>query len=196
VFWLTQGERGVWGVYPRSLEGLIGLVGMPLVHGDWQHLFSNSVPLWVLMAGILYLYREIAWPVILYSFFVPPLWVWSMGRVSYHIGASAMVFSFAFFLFFSGILRKEVRTLALALIVAFLYGGMIWGVFPGQQGISWEGHLFGAITGTILAVYYRKKGPQKPDRWADETDRPEDRFGAWNYKELFPPPEGFNYPEK
>lgn len=195
VFWSTGATRGAWGVVPRTVDGLIGLLTMPLVHGDYAHLLANSAPLWVLMAGILALYKEISLPVILFSYFTPSLWVWAMARQNPHIGASGMIFAFAFFLFVSGILRKETRTLALSLIVAFLYGGMIWGVFPGKPGVSWEGHLFGALTGILLAFVFRKRGPQKKSRWEYETDRPEDQFGPWNYKTLFPPPEGFKYPE-
>lgn len=196
VFWLTGAERGFWGVLPRTTEGLVGLLTMPLVHGDLGHIAANSAPLAILLAALWYLYREVALPVSLFSYFTPSLWVWAMARQEWHIGASGMIFALAFFLFMSGVLRKEIRTLALSLIIAFLYGGMIWGLFPGEEGVSWEGHLFGAITGILLAVAFRKRGPQKKDRWANETNRPEDRYGAWNYKELFPPPEGFHYPEE
>ncbi|MEL6593979.1 MAG: rhomboid family intramembrane serine protease [Bacteroidota bacterium] len=195
-FWLSGAERGVWGVLPRTQEGLIGLLTAPLVHGDLGHIASNSAPLVILLAALWYLYREVAVPVTVFSYFTPSLWVWAMARQNWHIGASGMIFALAFFLFFSGILRKEIRTMALSMIVAFLYGGMIWGVLPGEEGISWEGHLFGALTGLILAIAFRKRGPQKPDRWANETYRPEDEYGPWNYKALFPPPEGFQYPEE
>ncbi|MFK7924794.1 MAG: rhomboid family intramembrane serine protease [Bacteroidia bacterium] len=196
LFWLSGAERAYWGVLPRTTEGLIGLLTMPFVHGDLKHISANSIPLVVLLAGLWYLYREIALPVTLFSFFTPSLWVWAMAGQNWHIGASGMIFALAFFLFMSGILRKEIRTLSLSLIIAFLYGGMIWGLFPGEPGISWEGHLFGALTGVLLALAFRKRGPQKPDRWAYETDRPEDQYGAWNYKVLIPPPEGFQYPEE
>lgn len=195
-FYFLSADRSIWGVFPRSIHGLSGILTMPFVHGDWEHLLSNSIPLGVLMSGILYLYQSIAWPVIGLSYLVPSMLVWFFARANYHIGASGMIFAFAFFLFFSGILRKETRTLALSLMVAFLYGGMIWGVFPGQVGISWEGHLFGALTGLVVAIIFRNKGPQKTSRWQEEEERPDDRYDIWNYKELFPPPEGMQYPEK
>lgn len=194
-FYFIGADRSIWGVFPRSVNGLIGLISMPWVHGDYMHLISNSIPFVILSSSLLYLYPKLSGKVLLISYLLPSAMVWIFARANYHIGASGMVFALAFFLFFSGILRKEVRTLALSLIVAFLYGGMIWGVFPNQPGISWEGHLFGALTGIGLAFWLRKQGPQKKDPWEGEEDRPEDRWGAWNYKELFPPPEGMQYPE-
>ena len=107
-----------------------------------------------------------------------------------------MIYAMAFFLFFSGVFRTDRAAMALALVVSFLYGSMIWGVLPGRAHISWEGHLFGALTGIALAFNYRKKGPQpKKYRWEEETDPPEGyEFEPWNYQKNFPPPEGFNHP--
>ena len=91
------------------------------------------------------------------------------------------------------------KAMAISLVVAFLYGGVVWGLLPVQPGVSWESHLFGAIAGVIIAFYYRKSGPKdKKYEWEDEPDEdsPYDTFAPWNYKNLFPPPEGFSYPNK
>ena len=89
--------------------------------------------------------------------------------------------------------------MAIALVVAFAYGGVVWGLLPIQPGVSWESHVFGAVVGTIVAFYYRKSGPKrKKYDWEDEPDEYNvyDTFAPWNYKNLFPPPEGFSYPNE
>jgi membrane associated rhomboid family serine protease len=192
VQWATAGGLTFLGVYPRTFSGAIGILTAPLIHGSWSHLLSNSVPLLVLGAAVWYFFRNIAWQVFLVSYFAPSIWVWIAARPSFHIGASGFIFALAFFMFFQGMFNRNARTLTLSLVVAFLYGGMIWQVLPIQEGVSWEGHLFGAIAGIILAWYFRNSGPPKKTYpWEQEEERPEDRFDSWNYKEMFPPPDGF-----
>ena len=110
-----------------------------------------------------------------------------------------MIYSLAFFLFFSGVFRKDVKALALALIVSFLYGSMIWGIFPldPEAHISWEGHFFGAVTGTVMAWYFRKEGPKRKSySWENESEEGiENLIEPWNYKKIIPPPDGFTYPD-
>ena len=195
ISWVGEMDLAFLGVYPRTAKGLLGILTSPLIHGSWEHLASNSAPLLVLLTGLFVFFRKESPSVLWVSYLAPGLWVWVAGRASYHIGASGMVYALVFFAFFSGVFRKDVRSIALSLIVAFLYGGLIWGVFPIQPGVSWEGHLFGGIAGVVLAWYFRKAGPKRKSySWEQEADRPEDEFGAWNYKTLFPPPEGFSYP--
>ena len=90
------------------------------------------------------------------------VWMWIAARDGNHIGFSGVIYALAAFIFFSGLFRRYYRLMALSGIVVFLYGSMIWGVLPIQPSISWEGHLFGAIAGIILAFYYRQQGPQRP----------------------------------
>lgn len=197
ISWSGDFNLSFLGVYPRTAKGLLGIITAPFVHGSWGHLASNSAPLLVLLTGLMVFFRRETKAVLLVSYLATGLWVWVAGRASYHIGASGIVYALAFFAFFSGIFRKDIRSIALSLIVAFLYGGMVWGVFPIQEGVSWESHLFGGIAGVILAWYYRKSGPKpKSYSWEQEEDRPEDDFAAWNYKNLYPPPEGFTYPDE
>jgi membrane associated rhomboid family serine protease len=160
-----------FGIYPRSLLGLRGLFFTPLIHADFGHLFNNSVPLFVLGSGLFYFYPGLAPRIILWLWIISGLGIWLIGRDAYHIGASGLVYGLAAFLFFSGIFRNIIRLIAMALLVIFLYGSLIWGVFPIQWDISWEGHLFGGVTGVFLALYYLKEGPQ-PERpaWMDEQD--------------------------
>jgi len=160
-----------WGVYPRTNKGLYGIFSMPLIHGSWKHLFNNAVPLFVLGSALYYFYKSIANKVIIYSVFFTGVLVWLGARPSYHIGASGLVYALASFLFLSGLIRKHRPLMALSLFVAFLYGGLIWGIFPNEQKISWEGHLFGGVSGLFWALFYKNEGPQrKKYSWEIEAD--------------------------
>ncbi len=150
------------GIYPQSLEGLKGIVFSPFIHGSSSHLASNSLPLLILGTGLFYFYRTVAFRVVLWSVLITGFWVWIIGRPSYHIGASGILYSLASFLFVSGMIRRHPRLMALSLLVSFLYGSMVWGVFPIRDGMSWESHLMGAISGIVLALFFRSHGPQRP----------------------------------
>ncbi|MEL6673480.1 MAG: rhomboid family intramembrane serine protease [Bacteroidota bacterium] len=191
-----------WGILPRQVEGLKGILFGPLIHGSWSHLTSNSVPLVVLSIMLFYFYPKKAWVVWWSSYFFPGLCVWLVANLditydTYHIGISGLIYSLAFFLFFMGVFSKERRAMALALVVAFLYGGIVWGVLPLQPHVSWEGHLFGAVTGIALALNFRKHGPQrKKYSWELEEEPPEMGFEPWNYKKWFPAPDEFEEEER
>ncbi len=168
------------GIYPRRLTGLIGIITAPLVHADWNHLIDNSIPLLVLGTGVFYFYSDLAGKVILLTYVFTGMWVWAAGRSAWHIGASGIIYGLASFLFFSGILRKYIPLMAISLLVVFLYGSMIWGVLPLQSQISWESHLLGAVAGWILAIYFRKEGPQRPvyDWETEEEEEYDEEY--WN----------------
>ncbi len=162
-----------WGIFPRRLSGLKGILFAPFIHGSLKHLANNSLPLFFLMAGTIYFYRDLGYKVILYVWLMGGAWVWIAARPAYHIGASGVIYGLASFLFFSGILRKYVPLIAISLLVAFWYGSMIWGVFPLLEEISWESHLLGALAGFILAIVYRREGPQRPPAsWELEEEVP------------------------
>jgi len=149
-------DFGMLGIHPRSLAGTVGIITGPLVHGDFQHLMSNSLPLIFLGIGVFYFYHKIAVEVFLGIYFFTSIWVWIVARDAYHIGASGIVYGLASFLLFSGFFRKDSRSIAISLIVIFLYGGMAYGLFPGNEEISWESHLVGSIGGIVVAFLYRK----------------------------------------
>lgn len=162
LFELASNESFAWlGIFPRELYGLPGILISPFLHGDLKHLISNSVPVFILWVAILYFYRGIGHRVVIVSWLATGIFVWLIGRPSYHIGASGLVYAFAAFLFFSGALRQDNRLLAIALAVAFMYGGLIWGIFPNDPKISFEAHAMGLLSGFGMAVYYRKEGPQR-----------------------------------
>jgi len=159
------------GIYPLRVENLHGIITAPLVHGDWGHLAANTFPLLVLGVGLFYFYRPISIKVFVLIYLFSGVWLWLGGRPSYHIGASGLIYGLAAFLFFSGLLRKNTRLMAISLLVVFLYGGLIWGVLPIDSKISWEGHLYGGIAGVILAFYYKDRGPQrKKYEWEIEEE--------------------------
>lgn len=146
------------GVYPRSWVTLPCIFTAPLIHGNFFHLISNTLPLLILGITVFYFYHKIAFEVFFWIYFLSGLWVWvSAFDDAYHIGASGLVYGFVSFLFFSGLFRKDKRALMLSIIVAFVYGGMFWGIFPFYEGISWEYHFFGALSGGFCAFYYRNE---------------------------------------
>lgn len=168
------------GIYPLTLAGLPGIFFSPFIHADFGHLFNNSLPLFFLGTALFYFYSEIAVKVSLWTYFLTGILVWIAGRDGWHIGASGLIYGFASFLFFSGIIRKYFRLVALSLLIVFLYGSMVWGIFPNiYREVSWESHMLGFISGVILAVVYRKEGPQQPVyEWLEEeTEENEDNDG-------------------
>ncbi len=158
-----------YGVLPRDIVGLRGVFFTHFIHSDVNHLFNNSVPLFVLLLSLFYFYRDIAYKVIIFGGMLSGFLTWSIARESYHIGASGVVYLLFSFVFFSGIIRKHYRLVALSLIIIFLYGSMIWYVLPIKDGMSWEGHLSGFLVGLIFAVFYRNKGIIKEEHQFTET---------------------------
>jgi len=146
-----------FGIYPRESASLSGIFLSPFIHGDFNHLISNTMPFFLLSAAIHYFYRRMAYNIIFTTWVLVGFSVWLGGRYSYHIGASGLVYAFASFLFFSGILSKDRNLISVSLLTIFLYGGLIWGVLPTNSNISWESHLFGFLIGFILAFFIGKE---------------------------------------
>lgn len=164
VFWLDYRfmlDLYRFGILPRHIEGLVGIGASPLLHGSLLHITNNTLPLLALGAGLFFFYPRIAVVVIAVSWFGSGLVVWVIGRESYHIGASGLIYALAGFIFLSGLLRKQTNLLALSLLVVFLYGGLVWGVFPIKENVSWEAHLAGASSGFALAIHFRNFGPRR-----------------------------------
>ena len=149
-----------FGVFPKTVSGLRGIIFSPFIHSTFKHLFNNSVPLFVMLVSLFYFYQKIAIKVLLFGIFFTGILTWSFARPSYHIGASGVVYLLVSFIFFSGIFRKYYRLVALSLAVVFLYGSMIWYIFPTEERISWEGHLSGFLVGFFFSIIFKQKGPQ------------------------------------
>ncbi|HVN58152.1 MAG TPA: rhomboid family intramembrane serine protease [Bacteroidales bacterium] len=160
---LFEKDLSFLGIYPLELKGLPGILFAPLIHENFRHLLSNSVPLLLLGSGLFYFYSEVALKVSGWIYLLTGVFVWLGAREAWHIGASGIVYGLASFLFFSGIIRKYYRLVALSLLVVFLYGSMIWGMVPElYRDVSWESHMMGFVSGIIMAIAYRKEGPQDP----------------------------------
>lgn len=149
------------GIRPGKWSGLRGVLFSPFIHADLGHLWSNTIPSLVLITGLSYFYRNISMKVLLVGLIFSGCMTWVIGRPSYHIGASGLIYLLASFLFFKGVFTKHYRMLALSFVVTFFYGSMVWYVLPLKTGISWEGHLSGGAVGLILAVITKNKLPEK-----------------------------------
>lgn len=188
LLWVVHGintalglDPGRSGVRPGEWSGLPGIVFAPLVHGDFSHLLSNSLPLLVLLPTMLFLYPYAALRALPAVWFVPGIAVWCFGRDSAHFGASGLVYGLAFYILTAGILRRDRRAIAAALVVWFLYGSLVWGVLPVPSGVSWETHLAAALVGASSGIVLRglDRLPRKRYAWEDEapaeaSDEPHD----------------------
>ncbi len=155
-----------YGIQAQHLKGLRGIVFMPLIHAhnDIKHILNNSLPTFLLLTLLFESYKGIAWRIFILSWLFTGIFLWFIGgsNGAIHIGMSGVIYALAGFLFTSGVLRRYLPLQALSLFVVFLYGSMIWGIFPTQPRVSWQGHLSGLVVGVLLAFLYRKQGPQRP----------------------------------
>jgi membrane associated rhomboid family serine protease len=163
-----------YGILPQTVVGLKGIILTPFIHSDFSHLISNTVPFFILGSSVFYFYNKVAFKVFIYIWILPGAWVWLAARNAYHIGASGMVYGFASFLFFSGIIHRVRSLIAVSFTVVFLYGSMLWGVFPVIEGMSWESHLFGAIIGFLLSFFFAEQHPGEP---FDKNKHPDRNVG-------------------
>jgi len=164
------------GVYPRDPGDLPNILSAPLIHGDWNHLLSNSFTLLVLLTALRYAYPRSAPAALLLIYLGSGIGVWLFARESYHYGASGLNHGMMFYIFTSGILRRDRFSIALSMIVFFLYGGMIWSIFPQEAGISYESHFFGAAMGVLGAFLFSRRDPlpeEKHYNWEDEAGEEE-----------------------
>lgn len=181
VFWFqVRVFYGIkyYGIEPLTFSGLKGVLFSPFLHSNISHLYNNTIPLFVLSAALFYFYRNVSWKVIIYGILISGLITWFIGRQGNHIGASGLIYVLVSFIFFKGVLAKHYRLIALSLLVVFLYGSMIWYVFPVKDNMSWEGHLSGMITGFLFAVFFRKQ-IAKPETYVWEQpdyNEEEDEF--------------------
>ncbi len=161
-----------FGLMPRETSGIVGIFTSPFIHGNFQHLISNSVPLFVMTFIIVFFYRRIAYQSMLLIYVLTGLAVWAFARANViHIGASGVVYGLVSFVFWTGIFRRNVKSIILALVIMMLYSGLFLGVLPNQPGISWESHLFGGLVGILIAFVMKdaQEADEEPtDPWKDE----------------------------
>lgn len=156
------------GVHPKHFSGLIGVITAPFIHGDFQHLTSNTLPFIFLSWMITYFYKDVAVKAIFLIYILTGLAVWAFAREVFHIGASGVVYGLVAFVFWSGVFVKDIRAIVLSLVVTVLYSGMFFGIVPNQEGISWESHLYGALVGIFTAFVMKSQ------------IEPEDQYDAWD----------------
>ena len=165
------------GILPRTVSGLQGVIFSPFLHGSLNHIANNSIPLFILTTALIYFYRDISLKVLFYGVLLSGLITWVIGRDSYHVGASSLIYVLVSFIFFKGMMTQYYRLMALSMAVVLFYGGMIWFVFPDiDKTISWEGHLAGLITGFFFAAYYKTPDYKKAIQfnWERPDFNPED----------------------
>ncbi len=155
---LSGFDFGPLGILPRNVYGLIGIFMAPLIHGNINHLVSNTLPILFLGGVVFFFYPRIAVRVFFQGYFFTNALVWIFGRTHFHIGASGLVYSLAAFLVFNGFFKRDALSVVISLIVMIIYGGLIYGVFPNEPWVSWESHLMGAIVGIGSALFLGKKG--------------------------------------
>lgn len=178
-----------WGIYPKEMKGVTGIFTSPLVHASWAHLFANTLPLLFLSWCLLYFYRDPGIGIFLFVWILGGVLTFIIGKPGWHIGASSLIYSLAFFLFLSGILRRHVPLIALSLLITFLYGSLVWNMFPQFASVttSWEGHLGGAVAGIAAAILFRHKGPQRPEPFPDEEEDNEEEENEESETPPMPP---------
>lgn len=160
------------GVYPQKTTGLFGIVAAPLIHGSWQHIISNTLPILLLGSMLIYGYPKSRWWVLVIVWIASGIGVWFFARPSFHIGASGLSHGVFFFLFTAGLLRRDKRSSVLLMVAFFMYGTMIWTIFPQEPGISFESHFFGAVSGVVCALALSHRDPKpavKTYSWEEES---------------------------
>ncbi|MCC6129016.1 MAG: rhomboid family intramembrane serine protease [Acidobacteria bacterium] len=166
IFWIVEivdallfrGRLDMFGIRPRRLDGLMGIVLAPFLHGGFYHLIANTMPFLILGTLIHWRRPKDYVPVTVLSALIGGLGAWLLGAPgSVHVGVSGVIFGYFGFLVARAYFERSFASILLAVLVIFLYGGIIWGVRPFQTGISWQGHLFGLLGGVFAASLYRKR---------------------------------------
>ncbi len=140
-----------FGIFPRRVSGLSGILFAPFLHGSIAHLLMNTLPLFILGSLVLVHGRRTLFKITPFIIVVSGLGVWLMGRSAIHVGASSLIFGYFGFLVFRGLIKRSLAAMAISILTIAVYGGLVWGIFPGVPGISWEGHLFGLLAGVVCA---------------------------------------------
>ncbi len=163
VVWLIWKEKAItYGIHPRDVSSLKGIIFSPFIHGNLNHILSNTLPILILSIVLAIFYNRIWLSVWFLVSVTGGALVWLFARAStqgfptYHVGASITIFGILGFLLASGIFRKTFRDFFIALIIGILYGGALYGILPTNPHISWEGHLFGLLAGIFWAYVFRK----------------------------------------
>lgn len=168
---LSKTDLYFLGIYPRTVHGLFKIFTSPLIHSDFSHLISNTSAIFVLTFFLFYMYLRTAIRVFLIIYIVHGFITWFIGRSAYHIGSSGLIYGLAVYLFFMGTFRRDTASIAVSLLVTFLYGSIAWGILPVDPHISFEAHLSGAVVGLICAIIFRRfEPPPETYEWERESE--------------------------
>jgi membrane associated rhomboid family serine protease len=176
-------------MHPHEVRGIYGIVSMVFLHANFDHLFSNTVPILLALGFIFIYFDKDKWQIVLYNLLITGVLLIFIGKEgTNHIGASGLVYAYIFFLVTHAFFTRNKEMLAASFILIFLYGGLVYGLFPEYgiligKDISWEGHLSGAISGVLTGIVYRAKGPQQAMFFTEEEDDDDDEDGYWNLPE-------------
>ena len=171
--WMLGWPMSDLGIEPRQLRGLVGILSAPLVHASFAHLMSNTLPLALLATLTLYAYPRAARIALPMIWLLAGLGVWLFARSSVHVGMSGINHGLMFFLFLTGLLRRDRLGVAISLVVFFFYGGMLLTVLPREEQVSFEYHLAGALAGIVAAILLYRLDPKPPRKrysWEDEDE--------------------------
>ncbi len=157
-----------YGIHPRQISSLYGILTTVFLHGDVSHIISNTLPLLLAITALFGNYPKTAKKIFVLSMLVTGLLVWSFARTANHIGASGLLYALLTFIFISGFFKKDIQSIGISIVIGFLYGSLIFGIIPDKEYISWESHLFGMFTGAFLAWYYRKQDIPIYKNWDEE----------------------------
>lgn len=173
---LTGLDLARFGLRPRVGLGLLGLATTPLLHAHVAHIASNTLPLFIGGVAILFLYPNSALKALPVMYVGSAALAWVFARPNIHIGASGLVYAILAFVFVSGVLKRDLRSVGVSLLIWFLYGSMLWGVLPVNASSSWELHASGMIIGVILAFVFRHQDlpPVKRYDWEWEEEFPDE----------------------
>jgi membrane associated rhomboid family serine protease len=149
------------GILPRTIKGLFGILFSPLLHSktDLNHIINNSIPIYFSLVALFFFYQKIAYKTFFLSWIISGILTWLIAENegSYHIGMSSVIYSLIVFLFVSGIIKKKLKYQAISLLIVISYGSLVWGIFPVEEKVSWQGHLSGVISGVLLALLFVEK---------------------------------------
>jgi membrane associated rhomboid family serine protease len=163
-----------FGIYPRTLAGLPGILLAPLIHGSAEHLVANTLPVLILGTALFYGYPRSRWWTLLLIWILSGAGVWWLGRASYHFGASGVIHGLLFFLFVGGVIRRDKLSAVLCMVAFSMYGGMLLTIFPTEPEISFEAHFCGAVAGALCAVLFRHMDPKPAPRKYSWEQSPRD----------------------
>ncbi len=171
-----------YALFPGSIKGLFGIFVSPLIHDTRSmfHVFENTIALLFFGSLLFYYYKKIAPLVLFFSWLITGIFVWCFATPVYHVGMSGVIYAIAFFLITSSIIRKNRQLTGVNFLIIFLYGSIFWGLLPLVPGISWESHIYGAVTGVLLSLFYRKYIPDNIHYTVPIVDDPnDDAVDAW-----------------